>query len=79
MFLRFVRLRLKPGKLWSFRYFYERRILSALQQTSGCLFAGLLEPSDERRRGHSVPRESEVGRKSYASLQLPRAQFDRRG
>ncbi|MCC6128793.1 MAG: antibiotic biosynthesis monooxygenase [Acidobacteria bacterium] len=46
MFLRFVRLRLKPGKLWTFRDFYERRILTALQETAGCLFAGLLEPSD---------------------------------
>lgn len=46
MVVRFVRLRVGPGTAWQFRSFYEGRILTALQETPGCLFAGLLEPAD---------------------------------
>lgn len=49
MVVRFVRLRVKPGTVWEFRSFYESRILTALQQAGGCLFAGLLEPADAAR------------------------------
>ncbi len=44
MFLRFVRLRLRPGSLWEFREYYEASILPALAVTPGCLYAALLQP-----------------------------------
>lgn len=44
MYLRFVRLRLRPGSLWEFREYYESRILPALAATPGCLYAALLQP-----------------------------------
>ena len=45
MFLRFVRMKLKEGAQWSFREYYEERILPALDETEGCLYAALLRPT----------------------------------
>ena len=44
MYLRLVRLRLRPGYLWEFREYYETRILPALVATPGCVYAALLQP-----------------------------------
>ncbi len=42
MFLRLVRLKLRDAAFWSFRDYYEARILPALAETEGCLYAALL-------------------------------------
>jgi quinol monooxygenase YgiN len=42
MFLRLVRLKLRDAAFWSFRDYYEARILPALAETDGCLYAALL-------------------------------------
>lgn len=43
MYMRLVHLRVKPGKRRELRLFYERRVMSALADTPGCLYATLLE------------------------------------
>jgi heme-degrading monooxygenase HmoA len=47
MYMRFVRLKVKEGKHWDFARFYEDRIIPAMQETDGCLFASLLQPSGD--------------------------------
>ncbi len=47
MHMRFVRFKVKEGKLWGFAGFYEDRIIPAMQETEGCLFASLLQPSGD--------------------------------
>lgn len=47
MYVRVVRLKMKPGCLFSFREYYERRILPALAATPGCLIASLMRPASE--------------------------------
>ena len=47
MHMRFVRVKVKEGRLWDFARFYEDRIIPALQETEGCLFASLLQPSGD--------------------------------
>jgi len=47
MFMRFVRLKVKEGKVWEYGRFYEDRIIPALQETEGCLFASLLQPAGD--------------------------------
>jgi quinol monooxygenase YgiN len=47
VYLRLVRLHLRPGSLWDFREFYETRILPALAGSPGCLYAALLQPLAE--------------------------------
>lgn len=51
MFLRVVRTKVKEGALWRFREYYEERILPALEQTEGCLYAALLRPVAETAAG----------------------------
>lgn len=43
MFMRFVRVEVKPEKTPEFRQFYNDRILQALKETDGCLFATLVQ------------------------------------
>lgn len=43
MFMRFVKVEVKPDKISEFRQFYKDRILPALKQTDGCLFATLVQ------------------------------------
>ena len=43
MYMRLVHLRVKPGKRRELREFYERRVMPALAETPGCLYATLLE------------------------------------
>ena len=45
MQLRFVRLRVPEERLAELIDFYEQRVVPALQETEGCLFAGLLRQS----------------------------------
>jgi len=47
MYMRFVRLKVKPDRMTDFRRFYEDRIIAALQGTDGCLFASLLQTTNE--------------------------------
>jgi len=47
MHMRFVRIKVKEGKQWDFARFYEDRIIPAMQETEGCLFASLLQPSGD--------------------------------
>lgn len=54
MFMRFVRLKVKEGKLWDLTRFYEERIIPALQETEGCLFASLLQPSGDEDESVSM-------------------------
>jgi len=44
MYLRFVRLHLRPETEREFSDFYRERVIPALEQTPGCLFAALLRP-----------------------------------
>ena len=47
MFMRFVNLKVKEGRQRDFVRFYEDRIIPALQESGGCLYASLLQPSDD--------------------------------
>jgi heme-degrading monooxygenase HmoA len=47
MFMRFVNLKVKEGMLRDLAQFYEDRVIPALQKSGGCLYASLLQPSDE--------------------------------
>ena len=44
MFMRFVNLKVKEGRMNDFARFYEERTIPALQATKGCLYASLLRP-----------------------------------
>ena len=46
MYLRFVRLKVKEGRFKDFRQFYDARIIPALQDTKGCLFVSLMQPTE---------------------------------
>lgn len=47
MYMRFVHLKVKEGRLWDLARFYEERIIPALQETEGCLFVSLLQATGE--------------------------------
>ena len=47
MYMRFVHLKVKEGRLRDLRRFYEDRVIPALQNTEGCLFSSLLQPTGE--------------------------------
>ena len=47
MYLRFVHIRVKRERMAEYRRFYDRRIITALQDTEGCLFASLLETTSQ--------------------------------
>jgi heme-degrading monooxygenase HmoA len=47
MYLRFVRLKLKEGIFNAHQRFYESRIIPALQETKGCLFVSLMQPTED--------------------------------
>ena len=49
MFMRFVNLKVKEGMLRDLARFYEDRVIPALQDSGGCLYASLLQPSDDDR------------------------------
>lgn len=44
MFIRFVRLQVRQDNETEFRNYYEGKVIPALGETDGCLFAGLLRP-----------------------------------
>ncbi len=46
MYMRFVRLILKEGRFNDLRKYYDRRVIPALQDTRGCLFVSLLQPTE---------------------------------
>jgi heme-degrading monooxygenase HmoA len=45
MYMRFVHLKVEKGRVSDFSRFYEERIIPALQETPGCLYASLLQPT----------------------------------
>jgi len=45
MYLRFVHLKVDKDRVADFGRFYEERIIPALQETPGCLYASLLQPT----------------------------------
>lgn len=47
MYMRFVHIKVKRERMAAFRDFYDRRIITALQETDGCLFVSLLETTSE--------------------------------
>jgi heme-degrading monooxygenase HmoA len=47
MYMRIVNLKVKEGKQEELAQFYEDRVIPALQGIKGCLYAGLLRPSDD--------------------------------
>lgn len=47
MLMRLVEMRLKPGMLDEFETIYRNKIISELEGTPGCLFAGLLQSINE--------------------------------
>ena len=49
MFMRFVNLKVKEGRLRDLAQFYEERVIPAIQESGGCLYASLLQPSDDDR------------------------------
>lgn len=46
MHLRFVHLKVKEGRFHDLRRFYDDRVIPAMQDTKGCLFASLMQPTD---------------------------------
>ena len=49
MFMRFVNIRVREGKLRELARFYEDRVIPALDESGGCLYASLLQPSGDDR------------------------------
>lgn len=47
MYIRLVQLKLKPGTLDEARQYYEERTVPALQKTSGCLYASLMQSAQQ--------------------------------
>ncbi len=52
--MRFVRLKVKEGKHWDYARFYEDRVIPAMQETEGCLFASLLQPTGDEDESVSM-------------------------
>ena len=66
MLLRLVEAFLKPGTIDEFRAIYRNKIIAVLEQTPGCLFAGLLQSVDKSNRLVSLTIwESKVHARSY--------------
>ena len=47
MYMRFVNMKVKEGMLRGLARFYEDRVIPALQESGGCLYASLLQPSGD--------------------------------
>jgi heme-degrading monooxygenase HmoA len=47
MYMRFVRLKVREGRLRDLSRFYDNRVIPLLQETDGCLFSSLLQPTGE--------------------------------
>lgn len=45
MYMRFVNLKVKEGKMRDLAAYFEERIIPALEKTTGCLYASLLQPT----------------------------------
>lgn len=54
MYMRFVHLKVKEGKLWDLARFYEERVIPGLEETEGCLFASLLQATEEEDESVSM-------------------------
>jgi len=62
MHLRFVHLKVKEGRFHDLRRFYDERVIPAMQATKGCLFASLLQPTDNDDEFVSMTLWSSQGR-----------------
>lgn len=47
MYMRFVHLKVKEGRLQDLSTFFEERVIPVLRETEGCLYASLLRPSGD--------------------------------
>jgi quinol monooxygenase YgiN len=47
MYMRFVHLKVKEGKMREMIQLYEERVIPTLQETRGCIYASLLRPSGD--------------------------------
>jgi heme-degrading monooxygenase HmoA len=47
MYMRIVNLKVKEGRQGDLARFYEDRVIPALRESKGCLYASLLQPSDD--------------------------------
>jgi heme-degrading monooxygenase HmoA len=47
MYMRFVNLKVKEGRMRDMARFYEDRVIPALRESGGCLYASLLQPSGD--------------------------------
>ena len=47
MFMRFVQLKLDPGRVAEFRKLYDEHVIPVLHSTPGCLYASLIQSIDE--------------------------------
>ncbi|MEJ2582502.1 MAG: antibiotic biosynthesis monooxygenase [Acidobacteriota bacterium] len=54
MFMRFVNLKAREGRQQDLARFYEERVIPALQEFGGCLYASLLQPTGEDREFESL-------------------------
>ena len=54
MYMRFVRFKVKEGKDWEYARFYNDRVIPAMQETEGCLFVSLLQPSGDEDESVSM-------------------------
>ena len=54
MFMRFVNLKVKEGRQPDLAQFYEDRVIPALKEAKGCLYASLLRPSDDDQESVSM-------------------------
>ena len=52
--MRFVHLKVKAGRLWDLARFYEERVIPGLEETEGCLFASLLQATEEENESVSM-------------------------
>ena len=66
MYLRLVQAKLKPDLIGEVKYHYERDIIPALQKTGGCLYAGLVQNTQQKDEGISLTLwESESAARTY--------------
>lgn len=54
MYLRLVQAKLKPDLIAEIKYHYEKEIIPSLKKTGGCLYAGLVQNTQQRDEGISL-------------------------
>ncbi len=54
MFMRLVQMKINPEKIFEFERTYEQLIIPQLQQTPGCVYAGLVQSLEDQADGLSL-------------------------